>query len=103
MRKANRLFQIVNLVRSYQPITAGRLAQELNVSVRTVYRYIDDLSASNIPLYGETGVGYRLHKGFELPPLTLTADEYDALMLGIEMLSVSTGKRIDPCRKKSAP
>ena len=99
MRKADRLFQIVNLVRSHQPITAERLAEELNVSVRTVYRYIDDLSASNIPLYGETGIGYRLHQGFELPPLALTADEYDALMLGIEMLSVSTGKELTHAAK----
>lgn len=99
MRKADRLFQLVNLVRSHQPITAERLAEELNVSVRTVYRYIDDLSASNIPLYGETGVGYRLHQGFGLPPLALTADEHDALMLGIEMLSISTGKELTNAAK----
>jgi predicted DNA-binding transcriptional regulator YafY len=91
MRKAERLFQVVNLVRSHQPITAQKLADKLGVSIRTVYRYIDDISASNIPLYGEPGLGYRLHDNFELQPLTLTPDEIDALMLGVEMLTHFTG------------
>ena len=94
MRKADRLFQIVNLVRSHQPITAEKLAERIGVSVRTVYRYIDDLSLSNIPIYGEAGVGYRLREGFELPPLTLTSEEMEALLLGVEMVSVSTGKKL---------
>ncbi|MBD1876121.1 YafY family transcriptional regulator [Nodosilinea sp. FACHB-131] len=91
MRKADRLFQLVNLIRSHQPITADRLAERIGVSVRTIYRYIDDLSLSGIPIYGEPGVGYALDKNFELPPLTLTQDEIAALMLGVEMLSKSTG------------
>jgi predicted DNA-binding transcriptional regulator YafY len=91
MRKADRLFQLVNLIRSHQPITAGQLAERIGVSVRTIYRYIDDLSVSGIPIYGEPGVGYALDEDFELPPLTLTHDEITALMLGVEMLSRSTG------------
>lgn len=91
MRKADRLFQLVNLIRSHQPITAERLAERIGVSVRTIYRYIDDLSLSGIPVYGEPGVGYALDENFELPPLTLTQDEIAALMLGVEMLSKSTG------------
>jgi len=91
MRKADRLFQLVNLIRSHQPITAGQLAERIGVSVRTIYRYIDDLSVSGIPVYGEPGVGYALDEDFELPPLTLTPDEIAALMLGVEMLSQSTG------------
>lgn len=91
MRKADRLFQVVNLIRSHQPITAEQLAERIGVSVRTIYRYIDDLSVSGIPVYGEPGVGYTLDEAFELPPLTLTQDEIAALMLGVEMLSKSTG------------
>lgn len=62
-----------------QPITADQIAGELGVSVRTVYRYIDDLSVSGIPIYGTAGVGYQLHEDFELPPLNLTEKEIDAL------------------------
>lgn len=91
MRKADRLFQLVNLIRSHQPITAEQLAERLGVSVRTIYRYIDDLSVSSIPVYGQPGLGYALDEDFELPPLTLTHDEIAALMLGVEMLSRSTG------------
>ncbi|MGB5959823.1 MAG: YafY family protein [Coleofasciculaceae cyanobacterium] len=91
MRKADRLFQLVNLIRSHQPITAEQLAERIGVSVRTIYRYIDDISVSGIPVYGESGIGYVMDKDFELPPLTLNQDELAALMLGVEMLSRATG------------
>ncbi|MEP0854331.1 YafY family transcriptional regulator [Funiculus sociatus GB1-A4] len=81
----------MNLIRAHQPITAGQLAERIGVSVRTIYRYIDDLSVSGIPIYGEPGIGYALDEDFELPPLTLTPNEITALMLGVEMLSQSTG------------
>lgn len=91
MRKADKLFQLTNLIRAKQPITADAIAQELNVSVRTVYRYIDDLSVSGIPIYGTTGVGYQLHQNFELPPLNLTEKELEALLLGMKMVSAWSG------------
>ena len=91
MRKADKLFQLTNLIRAKQPITAERIAEELEVSVRTVYRYIDDLSVSGIPIYGTTGIGYQLLDGFELPPLNLTEKELDALVLGVKMVSSWTG------------
>jgi len=91
MRKADKLFQLTNLIRVKQPITAEQIAREIGVSVRTVYRYIDDLSVSGIPIYGTAGVGYQLHKGYELPPLNLTDKEVDVLMLGIKMVSTWTG------------
>lgn len=75
-------------------MTAQSLADELAVSVRTIYRYVDDLSVSGIPIYGEPGIGYQLREGFELPPLMLTPDELDALLLGTQMVSVSTGSRL---------
>jgi predicted DNA-binding transcriptional regulator YafY len=91
MRKADRLFQLVNLIRTYQPITAEQLAGRIGVSVRTIYRYIEDISISGIPVYGEPGIGYFMDKDFELPPLTFNKEELAALMLGVEMLSRATG------------
>lgn len=81
----------MNLIDSHQQITAERLAERVGVSVRTIYRYIDDLSISGIPVYGELGVGYLMDEAFELPPLTLKQNELDALMLGVEMVSRATG------------
>lgn len=94
MRKAEKLFQITNLIRAKQPITAEQLAEELDVSVRTVYRYIDDLSVSGIPIYGTTGIGYKLHDHYELPPLNLTENELDALILGVKMVTSWTGETL---------
>ena len=94
MRKADKLFQLTNILRARQPITADQLAQELGVSVRTVYRYIDDLSVSGIPIFGTTGLGYQLHEKFELPPLNLTEGELSALMLGVRMVSSWTGDEL---------
>ena len=102
MRKAQKLFQLTNLIRVKQPITAEQIAEELGVSTRTVYRYIDDLSVSGIPVYGIVGVGYRLDESFELPPLTLTDSELDALLLGIKMVSTWTGDTLSESAKSLA-
>lgn len=91
MRKAERLFQLVNLIRAHQPISAEQLAEQIGVSVRSIYRYIDDVSLSGIPVYGEPGRGYCLQEDFELPPLSLNREEIAALLLGMEMLTKSTG------------
>jgi predicted DNA-binding transcriptional regulator YafY len=91
MRKADRLFQLVNIIRNQQPITAAELAQRLEVSERSIYRYIDDLSLSGIPIYGEAGKGYSLQQGFELPPLNLTLEEIEALHIAMDLLSKTTG------------
>jgi len=99
MRKADKLFQLTNLVRARQPITADEISVELDVSVRTVYRYIDDLSVSGIPIYGTTGIGYKLDEQFELPPLNLTENEFDALMLGVKMVCGWTGDTLSSSAK----
>ena len=80
MRRADRLFQIVQLVRGRRLTTAAFLAQRLEVSERTVYRDIADLERQGVPLEGEAGVGYRLGAGFELPPLMFTEGEATALV-----------------------
>jgi predicted DNA-binding transcriptional regulator YafY len=86
MRRADRLFHLVQLLRTRRFRTAAALATELEVSVRTVYRDVQDLQARGVPIEGEAGVGYRLLKGFELPPLTFREDELEALVLGARMV-----------------
>jgi predicted DNA-binding transcriptional regulator YafY len=85
MRRADRLFQIVALLQSRRMITAQRLADELSVSVRTIYRDIADLADSGVPVEGEAGVGYRLSPGYTLPPLTFDREEIEALVMGARM------------------
>jgi predicted DNA-binding transcriptional regulator YafY len=86
MRRADRLFHLVQLLRTQRFRTASAIAAELDVSVRTVYRDVQDLQAHAVPIEGEAGVGYRLLKGFELPPLTFREDELEALVLGARMV-----------------
>lgn len=74
------------LLRARRSTTAAALAQDLGVSVRTVYRYVRELEDAGVPIEGEAGVGYRLGRGFELPPMTLSADEIEALSLGMRMV-----------------
>ena len=86
MRRADRLFRIVQFLRNRRFATAAQIADELEVSVRTVYRDIADLGASGVPVRGEAGVGYTLDRGFELPPMTFTATEIEALVLGARIV-----------------
>lgn len=88
MRRADRLFQIVQLIRGRRLSTAAWLAQRLEVSERTIYRDVADLQAQGVPIEGEAGVGYRLGKGFELPPLMFTVDEARALVACVRMSQV---------------
>ena len=87
MRRADRLFQIVQLLRRDRISTAARLAKELGVSERTLYRDIADLMASGVPIESEAGVGYSLPRHFELPPFMFNADEGEALLLGARIVS----------------
>ena len=80
MRRADRLFQLVQLIRGRRLTTAAFLARRLEVSERTVYRDVADLQHQGVPIEGEAGVGYRLGAGFELPPLMFTQDEASALV-----------------------
>jgi len=90
VRRADRLFQIIQLL-SYEKVTTARvMAEELEVSERTIYRDIQDLSLSGMPIEGEAGVGYRLMKGFHLPPLMFNEEELAALLLGARMVQART-------------
>ncbi len=80
MRRADRLFQIVQLIRGRRLSTAAFLAERLEVSQRTIYRDVADLQHQGVPIEGEAGVGYRLGAGFELPPLMFSQGEANALV-----------------------
>ena len=86
MRRADRLFQIVQLIRGRRLSTAAFLAERLEVSARTIYRDVADLQHQGVPIEGEAGVGYRLRGGFELPPLMFELEEVEALTLGARMV-----------------
>ncbi len=92
MRRADRLFHLVQLVRGRRLSTGDWLAQRLAVSLRTVYRDIADLQAQGVPLDGEAGVGYRMGAGFELPPLMFSQSEAKALVACVRIAQA----RLDP-------
>jgi predicted DNA-binding transcriptional regulator YafY len=85
MRRADRLFQLVQLIRGRRLSTAAFLATRLEVSERTVYRDVADLVAQGVPIEGEAGVGYRMRAGFDLPPLMFTRDEAQALAASVRV------------------
>lgn len=88
MRRADRLFQIIQILRrSSRPVTAGDIAGELEVSPRTIYRDIADLIGQRVPINGEAGFGYVLDDAFDMPALMLTPDEIEAAVLGAQWVA----------------
>jgi hypothetical protein len=86
MRRADRLFDIIQILRtSSRPVTAAALAEQLEVTVRTVYRDVATLQA-RVPIDGAPGIGYLLRRGFDLPPLMFTTEEIDAIALGARLV-----------------
>jgi predicted DNA-binding transcriptional regulator YafY len=87
MRRADRLFRIIQLLRRRRgTTTAASLAEALEVSERTIYRDVADLVAAGTPIDGEAGVGYRLRPDYDLPPLMFDRDEIQALVLGARLV-----------------
>lgn len=88
MRKADRLLQIIQVLRRRRiPTTAERLAEELEVTTRTIYRDVAALQASRVPIEGQAGMGYMLRPGYDLPPLMFGAEELEAVALGARMVA----------------
>ncbi len=85
MRRADRLFRIVQHLRRRHVVTAKQLAEAMEVSERTIYRDVQDLMASGVPVESEAGVGYRL-RGYDLPPLMFDQEEIEAVVLGARMV-----------------
>ena len=86
MRRTDRLFRIILLLGRGRIVTAGQLAEALEVSVRTVYRNIADLVAAGVPIDSESGVGYRLRPSYQIAPLMFDGEELEALALGASMV-----------------
>jgi predicted DNA-binding transcriptional regulator YafY len=91
VRRADRLFQIVQHLRARRLTTAAQLANWLGISQRTVYRDIRDLSLSGVPVKGEAGVGYRIDRAYDLTPLMFTPDEVEAVVVGLRMAEAFAG------------
>jgi len=99
MRRAERLFQIIQILRrTRRPVTAAAMAVELETSKRSVYRDIAALIGQRVPVRGEAGTGYVLEDGYDLPPLMLTPDEIEAAVLGAQWVA----SRADPALAKAA-
>jgi predicted DNA-binding transcriptional regulator YafY len=93
MRKAARLFEIIQIVRlSKGPITAAQIAERMEVTPRSIYRDIAALQAMRVPIEGERGLGYILRSGFTLPPLMFTAEETESIIVALALLQ-RTGDR----------
>jgi predicted DNA-binding transcriptional regulator YafY len=87
MRRADRLFDIIQVLRgANRPVTAATLAEQLEVTVRTVYRDVATLQARRVPIDGAPGIGYLLRRGFDLPPLMFTSEEIDAIAVGARLV-----------------
>lgn len=88
MRKASRLFEIIQILRvARRPVTAQTIAEALEVTVRSVYRDIAALQTMRVPIEGERGVGYILRPGFNLPPLMFSIEETEAIVLALAMVA----------------
>jgi len=98
MRRTDRLFDIIQILRDGRLHRARDIAERLEVSVRTIYRDMDTLVASGVPVQGERGVGYMATEAITLPPLTLTAPELEALNLGMAIVAEAA----DPELKSAA-
>ncbi|MBS1213054.1 MAG: DNA-binding transcriptional regulator, partial [Proteobacteria bacterium] len=94
MRRADRLFQIVQILRNKRLVTAKALAERLEVSERTIYRDIQDLSLSGIPIAGEAGVGYMLRHAIDIPPIMFTEAELESLVIGARMVKSWAGSEL---------
>ena len=105
MRKSERLFKLFKLVTLLQgrrtAITGQSLADKLGVGIRTVYRDIQALVLSGVPIDGEAGVGYRLRKGFDLPPLMVDMDEVTALLAGSRMVQAWTDPELAEAARRA--
>jgi predicted DNA-binding transcriptional regulator YafY len=93
MRRTTRLFEIIQLLRvAKKPVTAEAMAAQLEVTKRTVYRDIASLQALSVPIYGEAGIGYVMRAGYDLPPLMLSIDEVEALVVALGLLERTNDK-----------
>ena len=101
MRRADRLFEIIQHLRGGRLMTARALAEALEVSVRTIYRDVADLQASGVPIDGAAGVGYLLRSGYHMPPLMFRPAEIEALVVGARMISAWGGAELSAAAEEA--
>lgn len=103
MAQTERLFDIIQLLRTVKkPVLAAEIAETLEVSVRTVYRDVAHLQARQVPIQGETGIGYVMRAGYDLPPLSLDEDEAEAMIVGLQMVARTGDKGLWKSAKSAA-
>ncbi len=101
MRRADRLFQLVQILRHRRLTTAKELAERLEVSTRTIYRDVQDLCLNGIPIEGEAGVGYLLRQEVNVPPLMFNEAELEAIQVGMRMIQAWGGKELSSAAKQA--
>jgi len=101
VRRADRLFLIVQALRGRRAVPARRLAELLGVSLRTVYRDVIDLQLAGQPIEGAAGVGYTLRKGGDVPPLMFTREELEALVVGARLTDAFAGQRLSRAARQA--
>jgi predicted DNA-binding transcriptional regulator YafY len=101
MLKTDRLFEIIHILRKARsPVTAVDLAQRLEVTPRTIYRYIAMLQSMRIPIEGAAGIGYIMRKGYDLPPLNFDREELEAIAIGLSLLSRTGDRHLQSAAKR---
>jgi len=103
MRKSDRLFEIIQILRSHnKSVTAEALAEELEVSKRTIYRDIQALQAMRTPIDGEAGIGYIMRGGYDLPAINFNANELEAIVVGLNLLARTGDRSLQQAAKSVA-
>lgn len=103
MRKASRLFEIIQILRlARRPVTAQTIADMLEITVRSVYRDMAALQTMRVPIAGERGVGYILRPGFNLPPLMFSIEETEAIVLALAMVDRTGDMELRRAAKKAS-
>lgn len=102
MSRSQRLLELVQLLRQFRyPVPGKTLADELGISLRSLYRDIATLQAQGADIQGEPGMGYILKPGFMLPPLMFNEEEIEALVLGARWVAKRTDDKLRIAAKQS--
>lgn len=103
MSKITRMFELIQVLRGAdRPVMAREIAEQLEVSKRTIYRDIAALQAMRTPIYGEPGVGYVMRKGYDLPAINFDVDEAEAVKIGLSMVARTGDEGLWNAAKRAA-
>lgn len=95
MSRSERLLDLIQCLRRHRrPVSGRTLADELGISIRTLYRDIATLQGQGAPIEGEAGLGYVLKPGFMLPPLMFSDEEIEAIVLGSRWVAKQPDRRL---------